>query len=188
MILILTYITDPEKRDRLETLYNLYHRDMYITAYAILKNHHEAEDVVQSAIIKLTRNLDKISDLHCNKSRAYIVITVRHLSLDAIKHKNRTVHLEPDHVEDVTSGAMDFEGLDAYILKLEMGKTLATALDNLHRPYADILTLKYYHQLSATEISEVLGMTSNHVNVTLHRALKAIKKILEKMETDTVGE
>ena len=188
MILLLTYITDPDKRDQLETLYTLYHRDMYITAYSILKNHHEAEDVVQSAIIKLTRNLDKISDLHCNKSRAYIVITVRHLSLDAIKQKNKTVHLPPDHIEDVTSGSTSLEGLDAYILKLELGKTLATALDTLHRPYADILTLKYYHQLTASEISEVLGMTSGHVNVTLHRALKSIKKILEKMETETVGE
>jgi RNA polymerase sigma-70 factor (ECF subfamily) len=188
MILLLTYITDPEKRNRLETLYNLYHRDMYITAYAILKDHHDAEDVVQSAIIKLTRNLDKISDLYCNKSRAYIVITVRHLSLDTIKHKKKTIHLTPDQEVDEISGAIELDGLDAYLLKLELGKTLATALDALHRPYADILTLKYYHQLSASEISDVLGMTSNHVNVTLHRALKAIKKILEKMETETVGE
>lgn len=188
MMLLLSYIADPVKKDRLETLYTLYHRDMYITAYAILKNHHEAEDVVQSAIIKLTRNLDKISDIYCNKSRAYIVITVRNLSLDAIKLKKKTVHLTHDHLEDVTSGALDMDGLDDYILKLELGKTLATALDSLHRPYADVLTLKYYHQLSAAEISEVLGMTSGHVNVTLHRALKAIKRILEKMETETVGE
>ena len=188
MILLLTYIADPDKRDQIETLYNLYHRDMYITAYAILNNHHEAEDVVQSAIIKLTRNLDKISDLYCNKSRAYIVITVRNLSLDAIKQRKKTVHFSKEHIEDITTEAINLDGLDAYILKLELGKTLATALDAIHRPYADILTLRYYHQMSASEISEVLGMTPGHVNVSIHRALKAIKKILEKMEFETVGE
>jgi|BioPla2DNA2_1021312.scaffolds.fasta_scaffold189111_1 hypothetical protein len=43
---------------------------MYITAFSILKNHHESEDIVQDAILRVSKNLHK----------EYILITAKELN------------------------------------------------------------------------------------------------------------
>lgn len=46
-------IKDAESRDLLEKIYREYHKEMYYIGYDILKNSHDASDVVQTSIIKL---------------------------------------------------------------------------------------------------------------------------------------
>ena len=96
MIAFLMTIKDEKTRSKLEKIYNTYLRDMYITAYSILKDHHESQDIVQEAIIRVSKNLYKISDIKCKKTRAYLVIIVRNLSYNAYnKRMNIPEQIEP---------------------------------------------------------------------------------------------
>ncbi len=61
----------------------------YWTAYDILKDHYEAEDVVQDAMIKVANIIDGIEDVNCNKTRALIVIIVRNLSFNIYNRRKR---------------------------------------------------------------------------------------------------
>ncbi len=182
MIAFLMTIEDEETRSKLEEIYTTYHRDMYITAYSILKDHHESQDIVQEAIIRLSKNLYKISDIKCKKTRAYLVIIVRNLSYNAYNKRKGIVMLENEEINRLP----DDEGIliEEYLIKMEKSSEIIKYLKQIHPPYADILTLRYYYELEIKEISILLDITENNVSVRIHRALKSLKAIMEKEGID----
>lgn len=103
---------------------------------------------------------------------------MRNLSIDAYNRKKRTTYIPFDEVARLE--ILDDVDLDEHVLRIEESKEMAKRLADLHQPYADILTLRYYHQLSITEIADVLEITENNVSVRIGRAKKALKGILEK--------
>lgn len=70
-------------------------------------------------------------------------------------------------------------GLDEEIIRMEKAKLIAEKLEKINSAYADILTLKYYHDYSNAEISELLNITEGNIRIRLHRAKRAIKEVLE---------
>lgn len=65
---------------------------MYRTAYRILGNPEDAEDMVQEAYMKLWKQRDTLDGIL--DARAYAVTSVKNLCLDTIRklRKNRTYH------------------------------------------------------------------------------------------------
>jgi len=175
MIAFLLIIDDEKTRTKLEDIYIHYHKDLFVTSYSILKDYQEAEDVVQKMILKLHNNLDKISEIKCKKTRAYLVTIVRNLCYDAYNRKKGIIFMPLD--EKYNLGVEDEISLDEYVINNENSKEMATYLSDLHRPYADVIMLKFYHDLTIPEIANILNITENNVSVRINRALKALKNI-----------
>src|SRR5660398_173738 len=121
MIAFLMTIEDEETRSKLERIYKNYHRDMYITAYSILKDHYESQDIVQEAIIRLSKNLYKISDIECKKTRAYLVIIVRNLSYNAYNKRKGIVMLENEEINRLPDDEILIE---EHLIKMEMSSEI----------------------------------------------------------------
>ncbi|MBN2016303.1 sigma-70 family RNA polymerase sigma factor [Candidatus Dojkabacteria bacterium] len=64
--------------------------------------------------------------------------------------------------------------------KSERQAIILEALKKLPKQYQEILSLKFFEELSNEEMAEVLGCKKETLAVKLHRSLKAFKKILEK--------
>lgn len=178
MLAFILMMEDGKAKDKLEQLYLTYRKELYYIAYRILKDYHDSEDVLQSAFIKLSKHLEKIGEVKCKKTRAYLVIIVRNLSIDRYNEKKRILptdfSIENADIPDNNSS------LEDYVLHLELGKELVEALSRLHTGYADILTLRYYYELSNAEIAELINMSADNVSLNLHRAKTALKKILSE--------
>ncbi|MEA1974059.1 MAG: RNA polymerase sigma factor [Bacillota bacterium] len=178
MITFLMIIDNDEKRTKLEEIYTHYHRDLFVTAYSILKDYQEAEDVVQKMIIKLNNNLEKINEIKCKKTRAYLVTIIRNLCYDTYNKKKKIVLITE---EDINEKAIKDEvTLDEYVIKVEDSKEMSKYLNAIHKPYADIIMFKFYYELSVAEIAEILNITENNVSVRINRALKSLKDILDE--------
>ncbi len=175
MLLFLVQVTDEKFRTKLEELYITYHRDMYITAYSILKDYYLAEDIVQDAIIRVYKNLDKISDLKSKKTRAYLLIIVRNLSFSEYNKRKGIILLEENDVNNIIDDEILIE---EELLNKEKTKVIFNYLKKIHSSYSDILTLRFYYELSISEISDALGITENNVSVRINRAIKSLKKII----------
>ncbi|MBI9010863.1 MAG: RNA polymerase sigma factor [Clostridiales bacterium] len=175
MIAFLLIVNDDKTRSKLESIYIHYHKDLFVTAYSILKDYQEAEDVVQRMILKLHSNLDKITEIKCKKTRAYLVTIVRNLSYDAFNRKKGIIFMPLDEKNNL--GIDDEISLDEYVINIENSKEMAVFLSDLHQPYADVIMLRFYHDLSIAEIAELLNITENNVSVRINRALKALKNI-----------
>lgn len=177
MLLIFMTIEDEHTRNRVEEVYRLYRKHMYYTAYAVLKDHHEAEDVVQSAIIKIVDHLHKIEDIQCNKTKGFLVILVRNLAINIYNQRKRT-DVNMDKLKNMTSDEIDINP-EQYMIKLDNAEWVARKLAQINPEYADVLVLRYTYQFTTDDIAHLLNVTENNVRVKLFRARKALQEMMK---------
>ncbi|MDF2539215.1 MAG: polymerase sigma factor [Herbinix sp.] len=178
MLAVLLMIEDDKDRDKLEELYKTYRKELYYVAYQILHDYHDAEDVLQTAFIKISKHLDKIGEIRCKKTRGYLVIIVRNLSYDRFNEKKKAIPI--DFTDEMAEEADNETSLEDYVLNLERGRELAEALSKINSGYADLLTLKYYYDYSTSDIADMVNLSYDVVSVRLTRARAALKRILSK--------
>ncbi|MDF1617915.1 RNA polymerase sigma factor [Petrocella sp. FN5] len=182
MIAFLMTIENEKTRNKLEEIYVTYYKEIYVTAYSILKDHHDAQDVIQDAILRILKNIHKISEVKCKKTRSYLVIIVRNLCYNVYNKRKGIVMLEYDEVKRLSN--QDEILIEEEFLQIEFSEKIAKYLEQLHQPYADVLTLRYYYELEISEIARNFNITENNVSVRIYRALEALKKILVEEGVD----
>lgn len=169
-------IDDDFTRHKIEEMYRMYRKLLFYTAYCILKDYHEAEDVVHTAIIKICDHIDKIEDIKCNKTKAFLVIIVRNIAINVYNKKRRLTDIHMEKLVDLNDNYINPE---EYMLKIENAEWVARKLAQINSEYADILVLRYTYQFSIEEIAYLLNTTEGNVRVKLHRARKALHDIMK---------
>ena len=181
MLLFLMVIEDSESRDLLEKIYREYNKEMYYIGYDILKNSHDASDVVQTSIIKLIHYIEKINDVKCNKTKYLIVTIVKNTAIDLYRKKNNHPLLEIEVAEDIADSIS--ESMEEIVIRLSDAKMIAKKLAQLSPEYADILTLKYYFEFEDKEIAEILKISHVNVRVRLSRAKSHLRNLMRDDES-----
>jgi len=177
MLLFFAVIENDIIRNKLEEIYLLYNKDLWFVANSILNDEHEAEDVVQTAFIRISEYLDENFDVRCNKTRGLIVIIVRRIAINIYNQRKRRSAADikgligsmedPDHINP-----------EHEVIRLEQSTLIARRMEQLKPEYADILTLKYLYGYSNVEIADICGISEGNVRVTLFRARESLNKIL----------
>lgn len=173
----LQFLDGVAEKDFFEEIYEAYRDEMYRTAYQILKNKHDAEDVVQETFVALMDNLDVLKNNPPRKNWNYILTILKHKSYNLCKQRKRQTdkEIEGEALENVFD-----EELDARFQKMERQEILAEALRHMNKSYRDILLLQYYHDMSITEIARVLGKSPDNIRHMSRRAKNKLKKLLKK--------
>lgn len=178
MLMFATLVNSEEDRSKLEQIYIKYKNLMYYIANDILKNTHEAEDVVQNSIIKVANYIEKIDEVNSNKTKSLIVTIVKSTSIDVYREKKDNYNIDINEVSNrMESNEIP---LGDVIIRLDQAKELSEKLSKLKNEYANILTLKYYHQFNDKEIAEVLNITNENARIRLYRAKVALKQLMLK--------
>lgn len=176
MFLFLMVIDSVEERNKLEALYLKYHRYIFYIANDMLKNTHEAQDTVQMVILKMVNYLDRIDAIECNKTKHLIVTITKSTAVDIIRKREKLTYLCPEAFEEMDD--LQSPASDDIVIRLSETKALLEKLSEIRGEYADILTLKYYQDLSDKEIADILCISHDNVRTRLSRAKKALKKIM----------
>lgn len=178
MFMLLMAIEDEQTRNKLEEIYMLYRKLLYFKAYHILNDYHEAEDVVQSAIIKICDHLEKINDIRCNKTKGFLVIIVKNIAINVYNQRKRKPFVDMVKVESILDEDIDINP-EQYLIKVDNAEWVARKLASINTEYADILVLRYTYQFSNDEIAHLLDMSESNVRVKLYRARKALQEIMK---------
>jgi len=72
----------------MKKVFDTYHQQIYIYAFNLLRDQHEAEDVVAQALEALWRNRSSINNTHHLGS--YLYTLTKHLSIDVLRKKKRS--------------------------------------------------------------------------------------------------
>lgn len=177
----LNLIDDYNKKDKFKELYLTYRQDMYKTAFGILEDSFEAEDAVHEAFMIIINKIDKISEVKCSQTHAYLIIIVKNIALK-IYNKRKKINIgDIDDVEiaDVT----DIE--DEIFMELEH-EQLNEILMQLPDDYYNILYLEQYMEFSITDISESLGITYENAKKRLQRAKNKFKQMIKESLADEI--
>lgn len=70
MLIYLQIIESDADRDKFEQLYYYYRDYMFHIANRIVKNEYDAEDAVHSAFESIAKNIGKLGNVECSKTRA----------------------------------------------------------------------------------------------------------------------
>ena len=147
--------------------------------YAMLFTGSEdrARDVVQDTFIKLCRQ--KRPDVE-QFVKAWLYKVCRNRSLELLRKENRMMELNESTLSSTSSltpsPAVQAEQSDQIQLALSL-------VGMLPEKQQEVVRLKFQHQLSYKEISEVADISVSNVGVILHTALKHLRqKMLHAQE------
>ena len=170
-------MTDKE----LEKIYNEAYRAVYWTAFSLLKNEDDAQDIVQDTFIALFNSYDSIKDK--SKIVAWLKKVAANRSLNRLT-RTKTDTVEDEFFDDVETVPEDFLP-DSLVESAEMRKIIMDIINNsLSEDIRRTLILFYFDEMSTKEIAEALGIPEGTVSRRIHSAKKKIKKEVEKYEKD----
>ena len=174
---------DEENQEFVGQLYEKYKKKIYEIAYAILKNRHDAEEIVDEVMINVIDNVEKFVQSDGNETLAQLVIYSRNAAINLYKVKKRrsaneipfTYLNEEGDNEDIESED-DAPGMDDVLLSKENSEIVARYVKQLTLEQQDAIMLVYTLGYSNVEAANVLGISSNAVGM---RLFKAKKKLIE---------
>lgn len=161
-------------------LFSKYKQMMFKIAFGILHNKSDAEDIVQESFLWIINNLDKISQIPCNKMACYFARITEHLSLNAI-NKQRT-H-PTDDIDEHTDISCDIS-----VEKNAVDKITIDEVKQIIRTMSvtDRLMLRLYlfEERSYREISRIAGISEGNARICVYRARKRLANLLKERGMD----
>ncbi|WP_243117041.1 RNA polymerase sigma factor [Natranaerovirga hydrolytica] len=160
---------------KFEKFYSTYKKEMYYTAFTILKDYYEAEDICHNAFVKTIDKLNKNMDINNTEMKYYLIKTVKNLSINKYKVNQKSIVTHTDFLRN--RECENTLNPEAMILMQEDKIKFLEKLKKLKVNYAHILYLKYFLDLSNLEISKRLNISLGNTKTRLLRARKAYTNI-----------
>ncbi len=143
---------------------------MQAKAYEILGNYHDAEDAVHQAFLTIAKNISRISEIKCPKTKAFIVTIVENKAIDLYRAKNRRAELPYD--EETVKLHVEYSGTNE----------LSRCISQLPARYRQVLILKYAYGYDWSEIAAMLGICANNAEKIAWRAKKKLEILCKEVE------
>ena len=161
-----------------DVLVNRYRRAMLTVAQQIVRNHADAEDVVQDAFLRSFEALPQLTDL--NRFGAWLHSITRNRALRY--HQNISRYQPEEDVEVHVNRLSDTSETDpAHIVEQELTQQgIRNAIQDLPDDYQIVIELYYWAEMPQKRIAEFLSLPLTTVKWRLHKAKDLLKSLLEK--------
>ena len=147
-----------------------YHAKLYRTAYSILRNVQDAEDIVQDAYLKLWNRREELDMAVCRE--AYCVTLVKNLCMDFI----RSSHSNYEDVIDEERVGLADDDIGERLEKKEENVRLRKMIDGLPDIQKKVMWLRDVNECSFEEIGVATGLNQVNIRATLSKARKRIRE------------
>lgn len=157
------------KKDDYRYLVQKYQKPVYHYIYRMIHNQEAAKEITQQVFVKCFEKLSSYNSnykffswiyrITINETINYIKYHKRVLSID--EYKGKLYNKETDSLE-----------------KTELKMILEKAVSELAIKFQSVINLKYFEDLSYTEIAEILGISEKKVK---SRLFTARKKLIVKL-------
>ena len=158
----------------LGALFSDHYKGMFGVAYRITGSHSDAEDVLQTVFVRLTRSWTgrEISP----NPRAFLYRAAINASLDVVRLRKRANSVPLDVLEFDLTPKSSAPSPEENLADAELRELLRQAVAKLEGRAASAFVLRYYEGYDNRQIAEILGASQFTVAVTLHRARTRLRK------------
>ncbi|QOV88334.1 RNA polymerase sigma factor [Humisphaera borealis] len=173
------------QRQQIESLYRRYGKGVGSYVLTRTGDRHLAESITARAFLIVVRRFEQCT----GNLVAWLWSIVR--SELARHFRDRKVH-EPlaglssrgtTKGRNGQDGPVDPSDVDADPARraeqADMAERTRWALEQLDEPAHSLVYMKFFLEMSSTDIAEAMGMTPGNVGVSCHRALKKLKELME---------
>ncbi|PLT34833.1 RNA polymerase sigma factor SigX [Bacillus sp. V5-8f] len=162
-----------------QEIYEKYHHHVFQFLFYLVKNRETAEDLVQEVYIRVLKSYHRFEGKSSEKTWLFSI--ARNVAIDHFRKQKSWKQRLLESFDWNRQDVRDTSPLPEEIaLKNEHIRVIYKSLDHCTIDQRSVIILRYIESLSITETAQVLGWTESKVKTTQHRALKAIKKILEE--------
>lgn len=153
---------------------------LYRLAFSIVRDETEAEDILQDVFLKLWSKKDEWSDIE--NLEAYCYRATKNLALDRMTAliSRKTENIEP---EKEYRAFVETDNPHKNFVQREQQSIIYKCIDDLSENQKLVFQLREIEGLSYREISETLEITEDLVKISLFRARRKMKELLEKYNT-----
>jgi RNA polymerase sigma-70 factor, ECF subfamily len=168
-----------------DVLVRRYLKLVYSIALRYVHDADEAQDVAQEVFVNVMRHIKKFDRTRAFKP--WICEIARNRALDWLKMKRPALASEFEQEDaSILEQLPDPEPLaDELVSVLMDADRVNWAMGQLPRNYREVLSLRYWKQMTFKEIGEELGEVMDTVKTWHRRALGVLRKDLEKAPVST---
>ncbi|MGP4105077.1 SigE family RNA polymerase sigma factor [Nonomuraea sp. KM90] len=145
---------------------------LFRTAYLLTGDRHAAEDLVQSALAKTAANWRRLRDPMAVEG--YVRRAIYHEQVSWWRRRSRAAEISTEHVPD--------RGSEGHAEATDLRLAMRAALARLTPRQRAVLVLRYFEDLSESEIAAVLGIRVGSVRSQIYRSLERLKKIAPELD------
>jgi len=150
--------------------------DAYTLARHLLRDEHDAQDVVQDAYLRAWRFY---ASFRGGDERAWLLTIVRHCCYTWRRGRRDATRVAFDEERHGTDAGGHYAADARAIDESERGH-LSAALDRLPQEFREVLVLRELQELSYKEIAGVTGVPVGTVMSRLARARERLRRVLKR--------
>lgn len=160
------------ERNAIEQIYERYWKSLYLSAYSLIKDAAQSEDIVQDVLLQLWLKKDMVEILSL---KAYLFTAVRYKVLSYIRSAgNRKVFIGTDEMEKL-AGKVDIRDR---LNENDINDILEIGISSLPERCREIFILSRKQHLSNKEIATKMGISIKTVENQMTIALRLLRKEL----------
>ena len=165
-----------------------YHQKLLYVAYDLVGDYDDAKDLAQETFLRAYVKLSQFEERA--KFSTWLYRVLYNLAIDSHRKKKRhPQHSLEEKLKEVTDGS---KKLPASIIlqpgqdleRDETAKQLDAALEKLTLNQRIAVVMRYYHQKTSKEISEVMGCAESTVRIHIFRAMANMRKELGDLKPE----
>jgi RNA polymerase sigma-70 factor (sigma-E family) len=158
----------------LTDLYAAHWHSLVRLSWLLVRDQYVAEETVQDAFVAMHSHWYKLRDQ--DRALAYLRRAVVNNSRSVLRHKNvADRYLSAETSAGTAYGMTTEPSAETSALSRVASDHLTAALGRLPRRQREVLTLRYYLDLSEAQIADALGISPGSVKVHAHRGLEALR-------------
>ena len=161
--------TDWEAAGALSALYAARYRPLVRLAVLLVGDMATAEEVVQDSFIAVHANWRRLRDI--DKAAAYLRQCVLNRSRSVLRHRKV--------VDRNVLGQLPVPSAEEGAIALFERSAVVAALHRLPLRQRQALVLRYYAELSESQIASAMGISRGAVKSHISRAMGALREVLE---------
>jgi len=151
--------------------------DIYKLAYTYVKNREDALGVLHDVVYKAFISLKKLKSPEFFNT--WLIRITVNCCIDHMKKSKKIASFEikydnPEALEQIAGNSQDYENLVSSI-------DLFNAIDKLSIEQRTVVVLKYYQDLTLSQVAEVLACPVGTVKTRLNKALSCLRRELKEV-------
>lgn len=162
--------------DALSELYRRHSHQLLALALRMLRNAHDAEDVLQEVYLYVWRKARQYDAVRASVF-SWLVLITRSRCLDRLRKLQRIDHLREELQQEKPVPKKAAEGF-GQVMNRERSVRVRQALQRLPAPQRTALELAFYHGWTQREVAECTGVPLGTVKTRTFLAMKKLRREL----------
>lgn len=160
-------------------LYDRFSGVLYSTAYKVLNNQDDAQDVLQDVFVQIWEKAS-MYDGSRGKPLTWAMTMTRNKAIDRLRSKQRRSKLNDDAERETSVHKDEFQS-DACeeVVGIERGEVVRNAVLQLSREQRQAIEMAFFGGLTQNEIAEALSEPLGTIKARIRRGMMKLKTIIE---------